>query len=204
MLGSVLLVAVVPMTSCMSHIGTRNTYATQPGVKVNGAKVSMSVKPEGTDNGSFALSAMVVGVAVANLNGPFAWRIQAEGVEGVHTRFRVERVRTMTSITKRDEWYPKRYLGASVPFRTKRSYAPGVVKAVYRMPGRLEVKPKEDGALTVLADVVVTTKQRSVRKTVKFMLDPTRKKDRETIFLPTEIVQSIGRPVEEWEEKGWD
>ncbi len=204
LLSGLISMVLLPLNSCMSHIGTRNTYVSQPGVDVNGARISMAVKPEGTDNGAFSFSAMVVGVAVANLNGPFAWRIEAEGVEGVHEKFKVERIRTITSETKRDEWYPRQYLRVNVPFSKKKAYDAGVVKAVYDVPGRLEVKPKEDGALTVLADVVVTTKEKRVRKTVKFLLDPTRKKDREMIFLPAEIVQSIGRPMDEWEDKGWD
>jgi len=79
-----------------------------------------------------------------------------------------------------------------------------VVKAVFDVPGYLAVKPKEDGALDVFADVVIVANGRRERKVLKFHLDPAEKKESETIFLPAEIVSSIGKPVSEWEEKGWD
>lgn len=188
---------------CVGFYGKRSTY-TGGGAEVNGALVSMQVKPEGTSGGSYALSAMVVGVAVANLDGPFRWRIEAEGKEGVHQAMYVQRLRTVTSTTKRDEWFPEKWLGDKVPFARKQAYAPGVVKAVFDVPGQLSVKPKEDGALEVFADVIIEANGGRVRKVVKFRLDPAEKSESETIFLPAEIVTSIGKPMSEWEEKGWD
>ncbi|MDP4624147.1 MAG: hypothetical protein NWT08_03300 [Akkermansiaceae bacterium] len=66
------------------------------------------------------------------------------------------------------------------------------------------MKPKEDGALEVLVDVTIQANGRRVGKTVKFSLDPASKDDREVIFLPAEIVSSVGKPMSEWEEEGWD
>jgi hypothetical protein len=198
-----LLSVALIQTGCVGFYGKRSTYAGR-GAEVNGAQVSMSVKPEGTSGGSYALSAMVVGVAVANLDGPFRWRIEAEGKEGVHQAMYVQRIRTVTSLTKRDEWFTANLLGDKVPFAQKKSYGPGVVKAVFDVPGYLAVKPKEDGALDVFADVVIVANGRRERKVLKFHLDPAEKKESETIFLPAEIVSSIGKPVSEWEEKGWD
>ena len=190
---------------CMSFYGTRSTYGgSGEGVKVNGADVSMQVKPEGTSGGSYVLSAMVVGVGKANLDGPFRWRIEAEGKEGVHEALFVTRIRTKTSVTKRDEVYPDKWLGDRIAFKRKKAYPEGVVKAVFEIPGQLKVKPKEDGKLEVLADVTIQANGRRVGKRVKFLLDPTSKNDREVIFLPAEIVSSIGKPMSEWEEKGWD
>lgn len=188
---------------CVGFYGKRSTYVGR-GAEVNGAQVSMSVKPEGTSGGSYVLSAMVVGVAVANLDGPFRWRIEAEGKDGVHQAMYVQRLRTVTSITKRDEWFPVKRLGEKVPFTQKKSYGPGVVKAVFDVPGYLAVKPKEDGALDVFADVIIEANGRRERKVLRFHLDPAEKKESETIFLPAEIVTSIGKPVSEWEETGWD
>jgi hypothetical protein len=190
-------------TSCFGFYGTRSIYGGQ-GVEVNGATVSMSVKPEGTSSGSYSVSAVVVGVAVANLDGPFRWRIEAEGKEGVHQAMYVQRLRTMTALTKRDEWFPEKWLGDRVAFARKGSYAPGVVKAVFDVPALLDVKPKEDGALEVCADVIIEANGRRERKVVKFRLEPAERKESETIFLHAEIVSSIGKPVSEWEEKGWD
>lgn len=201
-----LLVFFVLVTSgCIGFYGKRSTYGgSGSAVAVNGAEVSMQVKPEGTSGGSYALSAMVVGVGVANLDGPFRWRIEAEGREGIHEALYVTRIRTKTLLTKRDELYPDRWLGDKIPFSKKQSYPDGVVKAVFEIPGRLEVKPKEDGALEVLADVTIQARGKRVGKTVKFLLDPASKDDREVIFLPAEIVSSIGKPMSEWEEEGWD
>jgi hypothetical protein len=188
---------------CVGFYGKRSTY-TGSGTEVNGAHVSLQVKPEGTSGGSYALSAMVVGVAVANLDGPFRWRIEAVGKEGTHHAMHVRRLRTVTSKTKRDEWVPKQWLGAKVPFARKPSDAPGVVKAVFDVPGYLSVKPKEDGGLEVFADVIIESYSGRVRKVVKFKLDPTEKSQRETVFIPAEIVTSIGKPMSELEEKNWD
>lgn len=203
MLPFLFLSVALIQTGCVGFYGKRSTYG-GGGAEVNGARVSMSVKPEGTSGGSYALSAMVVGVAVANLDGPFRWRIEAEGKEGVHQAMYVQRLRTVTSTTKRDEWFPEKWLGDKVPFARKKAYAPGVVKAVFDVPGYLAVKPKEDGALDVFADVIIEANGRRERKVVKFRLDPAEKKQSETIFLPAEIVTSIGKPMSEWEEKGWD
>lgn len=199
------LSVVLVMSGCVGLYGTRSTYGSNnSAAEVNGAAVSMQVKPEGTSGGSYALSAMVVGVGVANLDGPFRWRIEAEGKEGVHEALWVTRIRTKTAVTKRDEFYPAKWLGDKIPFSKKKSYPEGVVKAVFEIPGQLVVKPKEDGALEVLADVTVLANGKRVGKRVKFLLDPTSKDDREMIFLPAEIVSSIGKPVSEWDEEGWD
>ena len=197
-----LSIAVI-QCGCMSLYGTRNTYGQAgSGAVINVANVSMQVRPEGTANGSYVLSAMVVGVAVANLDGPFSWRIEAVGKEGVHEAMYVHRLRTVTAITRRDEWFPARWLGARTDFTRKKAYAPGEVKAVFNIPAKLDVKPSVDGALDVFADVTIVAERQRVRKTVKFRLDPANKKDRETVFIPAGIVSGIGKPMSEWEEKG--
>jgi len=200
-----LVVVVLCFGGCVAFYGKRSTYAgVAGGAEVNGATVSMQVKPEGTSGGSYALSAMVVGVGVANLDGPFSWRIEAVGEQGVHEALYVQGLRTVTSVTGRTERYPERWLGERVDFTRKKSDAPGVVRAVFEIPGRLEVKPSEDGALTIFADLIVVAKGRKERKVVKFRLDPASKRDKKVVFLPAEIVSSIGKPMDEWEEKGWD
>lgn len=193
------------LSGCLSLYGTRSTYGqTGSGAVINGATVSMQVRPEGTANGSYTLSAMVVGVAVANLDGPFSWRIEAVGKEGVHEAMYVQRLRTVTAVTRRDEWFPARWLGGRTDFVRKNSYPPGEVRAVFDIPAKLDVKPSVDGALNVLADVTIVAEGGRERKAVKFRLDPAKKKDRETVFIPAEIVSSICKPMSEWEEKGWD
>ena len=66
------------------------------------------------------------------------------------------------------------------------------------------MKPREDGALEVLADVTVRAGGKNERQVVKFRLDPSKGRRDEFIFLPSEIVKNIGKPLEDWEDPGWD
>ncbi len=99
-----MLIPVI-QTGCVGFYGTRSTYGGQDGAEVNGARVSMSVKPEGTSGGTYALSAIVVGVAIANLDGPFRWRIEAEGKEGIHEAMYVQRLRIPLFLFGEISWW---------------------------------------------------------------------------------------------------
>ncbi len=200
------IAAAIPLSSCVSLMATMHSYravASSPAVKVYGANVRLQLNPQGTDGGSYAVSAMIVSAAVATLDGPFKWRIEATGEQNRHEYIVVHRLRTKTAITKRDEWYPASYLGKRADFG-KRSQSGDKWRAVYDIPGLLKVKPREDGALEVLADLTVRANGRNERRTVKFRLDPSKGRRDEFIFLPTEIIESIGKPMSEWEDKGWD
>ena len=194
------------MSSCISLIAKKNTYAadaSSPAVKVNGASIRMQVKPEGTSGGSYALSAMVVSTAVTTFDGPFSWRIEAVGKPRNHEYFTVHRIRTRTAITKRDEWYPVRYLGKRADFTVKKGEL-GPPRAVYPIPGLLKVMPKQDGALEIFVDLTVVGNGHRERKMVRFRMDPSMKRADEFIFVPTEIVENIGKSPSEWKESGWD
>jgi hypothetical protein len=200
------LATAISLSSCVSLNATKHTYAadaSSPAVKVNGASVRLQLNPQGTDGGSYVVSAMIVSAAVATFDGPFKWRIEAIGNEGKQETLIVHRLRTKTSITKRDEWYPASYLGKRADFR-KRSGTDEKYRAIYNIPGLLKVKPREDGAIEVLADLTVRANGRNERKTVKFRLDPSKGRRDEFIFLPSEIVKSIGKPLDETDEGGWD
>lgn len=188
----------------MSLIGSKYTYtASSSEVTVNGAKIRMQVRPEGTDGGSYAISAMVVGAAVANFDGPFRWRLEATGRAGSHQSLVVHRIHTQTSTTQRDEWYPTRHLGKPAEFYDVRK-EPGVARVVYDIPGMLVVKPREDGALEVTVDLTVRKDSHSERRLVRFRMDPSKQRQDEFIFLPAEIAKSFSTPPEEWDESGWD
>ncbi|MEK7950300.1 hypothetical protein [Luteolibacter soli] len=195
------LCALLP--SCAAISAKKHTYGRGAAVPVNGAQVSLSVKPEGTAGGSFVVSAMVVSGGMATLDGPFRWRIEATGEEGKQQSLVVHRLRTVTTVTKRDEWYPVKHLGQRAEFRPVKA-APGRTRAVFEIPGYLEVKPREDGMLTILADVSVQTAGRWQRELLKFRLDPAEKRQDEFIFLPAEIVKSLGTDPADWEDPGWD
>ena len=48
------------LVGCAGLVARKHTYGGQSAAEVNGAQVALRVKPEGTDGGSFMLSAMVV------------------------------------------------------------------------------------------------------------------------------------------------
>jgi hypothetical protein len=190
--------------SCFSLTAGKHTYsASSPAVRVNGADIRMQVKPEGTDGGSYAVSAMVVSAAVATFDGPFSWRLEALGRAGDHQSLVIHRIHTRTGKTKRSEWYPATHLGRRADFREVKD-KPGTARAVYPIPGILLVKPRVDGALEVMVDLSISGQGRHERKTVRFRMDPSEKRQDEFIFVPTEIVNNIGKSPDEWEDPGWD
>ena len=198
--------AIVVLTSCVGIMAGKRTYDSgqaSAAAKVNGAEVRLRVKPEGTANGSFVLSAMVVSTAVATLDGPFRWRIEATGDDGKHQSIILHRLKTLTAKTRREEWYPAAHLGRRADFVKLRD-EPGKSRARYDIPGLLKVKPREDGALEILADLTVVTTSGRERKLVRFRLDPADKREDEFLFLPAEIVKSIGSDRSTWDDEGWD
>ena len=192
----ILPLGLLALSSC-GHIYTKSySYSTSQTAVINGAKVGSSVKPMGGKSG-FALSAMVYMAGAATLDGPFIWRIEAEGKEGVHQSMVVHRVKVTTSLTHRSEWYPRRHLGYLEPFKPYKK-EPGKVYAVFQIPGKLKVYPRTDGEITLLADVSITTKQRTERRMIKFHLKPSTTRDVEFINLPAEIVKSSRKDPREW------
>lgn len=195
---------VIGLSNCASLVAKKNTYAAEgPGVKINGATVRMQVSPQGTANGSMAFSAMVVSTAVATMEGPFRWRVEAVGTPGVHRSVIVHRLHTTTEKSKRSGWYPVDHLNQRADFRVSKDQ-PSVARARYEIPGLLKVTSATDGKLTILADITVTSTQRRERKLVRFHLDPLQKRADEFIFLPVEIVKSIGTDWEDMEDPNWD
>lgn len=191
-------ILAVCLTSC-GHIFTKsNTYDTSSSVTINGAKVSSGVKPMGGDGG-MAFSAMIYMAGSAKLEGPFIWRIEAEGLPDQHTRLIVHRLKVETSKTNRKEWYPADQLGEYAEFEEYKR-EPGKSYAVYQVPGKLSVYPEKDGDITIFADVTISSKTRSDRKVVKFFLPAEQnKKEKEFIFFPAEIVKGFGqRDPREW------
>jgi hypothetical protein len=194
------------LNSCIGLVAEKHTYGTaasSPPVLVNGTEIRMQVKPEGTENGSYAFSAMVVSAAVATFDGPFRWRLVASGEYGNQESLVVHRIRTTTGKTRRDEWYPVDHLGKRADFTRKKGDS-GATCAIYPIPGLLKVKPLEDGALDVHVDLTLVARGRKERKTVHFRMDPADKRQDEFIFVPTEIVKSIGTSPADWEDTGWD
>jgi hypothetical protein len=181
----------------------KRTYAGRGGADVHGAALVMQVRPEGDAGGAFLFSAMVVGAGSATLDGPFAWRIEATGRAGVHEELVVHRLHTRTATTGRSEWYPPDRLGRRAFFRPVKG-DPGSARARYEIPGLLDVRPREDGALTVTADVSVKASGSWRRATVRFKLDPDEKRQTEVIFLPAEIIEGLATDPADWDDPRWD
>ena len=191
------------LTSCVALKGTKHTYLAGVPVKMADAEVNLAFRPEGTRSGSIMVSAMVVGGGVATFDGPFRWRVEAIGREGVHELLVVHRIRTKTSLTGRDEWFPAAELGRSAEFRPLRDH-PGKVRARYPIPGLLRVEPETDGRLDVWVDLGIRSGQRWQRQTLHFRLDPGVKSQDEFVFLPVEVARSIGTPLEDQDDPMWD
>lgn len=190
--------------ACVSLTASKHTYsASSPAVRVNGADIRMQVKPEGTSGGSYAVSAMVVSATVATFDGPFRWRLEALGKAGEHQSLVVHRIFTRTSKSHRDELYPSANLGSYAAFKPVDNDAVRT-RAVYPIPGLLVVKPRDDGNLEVTVDLTVIARGQRVRQVVRFRMDPSQKRQDEFIFVPTEIVNSIGKSPATWDESGWD
>lgn len=188
----ILPILAVSLSSC-AHVFTKsNTYDTSSAVTINGAKVSSGLKPMG-GQGGFSLSALIYSAGSAKLEGPFIWRIEAEGQTDEHTKLVVHRVKVETSKTNRKEWYPAKSLGVDTAFVNYKK-EPGKSFAVYQIPGRLKVDSVKDGDITIYADVTIASKSRTERKNVKFFLPAEEnKKEKEFLFFPAEIVSSFGQ-----------
>ena len=185
------------LSSC-GHIYTKSEgYAESSSATVNGAKVNAAFRPNGGNSG-FSFSAMIYTAGAAKLKGPFLWRLQAEGKEGEHQTMTVHRVKVITSKTKREEWFPVKYLNKDIAFADYKK-TPGVNYAYFQMPGELKVLPEEDGNVSLLVDVTVKSKTSSKREVVNFSLVPSSESDVEFIFLPTEIANSFTPDPREWD-----
>ena len=192
------------LVACVGLKGEKHTYGQRGGaVEVGGATVEIDFHPEGTRSGSFVLSAMVVGGGMATFDGPFRWRVEAYGEEGVHESLVVHRIRTRTERTGRDEWFPASELGRRADFK-KFGGQPGRVRARYPIPGLLKVMPEEDGKLDVWLDLTVSGARGDTRKLVRFQLDPEVKNADEFVFLPVEVAENLGKSPDEWEDPMWD
>lgn len=202
-LGMVVCIGLM-LSACVGIRAKKHTYIESGGtVEVGGAEVGIDFRPEGTKGPNMMLSAMIVGGGFATFDGPFKWRIEALGREGVHERLAVHRIRTKTAKTGRDEWYPREHLGNDAKFKKLRGQA-GVVRARYRIPGLLKVKPEEDGRLDVWVDLSISGTEGVERQIVRFALDPATKRADDMIFLPVEVAQNVGKDFDEMEDPMWD
>jgi len=194
----VLLAWTCGLSSCASFFLKEKSYETEGTSEVNGAIVGSAVKPMGGEQG-FSFSAMIVGVGAGVSDGPFLWRIEAEGEEGVHETLTVHRLQVTTEKTGRSEPFPGEWLGKAVAFEPYvQKEKAGKTFAKVQLPGKLEVYPEIDGA------IVMEARGRVERQRVKFAMNPTEDRRTETLFVPTELVKSFGKKdPTEWTWPQW-
>jgi len=191
------LAALFSLNSCGHFFIKSKSYTASSALEINGAKVSGNVKPMGGSSG-FQLSAMIYTAGSGTLDGPFIWRIEAEGQEGVHESLTVHRLKVTTEKTKRSEWYPSEHLNKPAEFKPLPKKESKTF-AQFQIPGKLEVYPEKDGDFSVTADVSIKANGKSVRKTVRFDLATEIKRDVETLNIVSEIIGSFKENPEEWD-----
>ena len=185
------------LSSCASMVMKDHGFRKTPSVEINGAKVNSAVKAMG-GKGGIAFSAMIVAAGTGTLDGPFIWRVEAEGKEGEQEWLRLNQARVTTEATKRSEPFPKSYLGQ----RSKFVPIPGEegkTFAKFQLPGKLQVFPRDDGKIKIHLNVSVHAKGRTETKWVLFEMEPESKWTNETIFFPTEIVKNFRGNPREWD-----
>ena len=180
------------LNSCASFFVKEKTYRAEGQATLNSAEVTSAVKGLGGKLG-IALSAMIVAAATGETDGPFLWRIEARGEEGVHESLTVHSIRVVTETTGRNEPFPAEHLGEAQPFQAlKGRRNRGKTFAKFQLPGTLEVYPEVDGKITMIASVSVQAGGRSERRTINFEMEPQVGRTTETTFIPTEVIQSFG------------
>lgn len=199
LLSAITLTTMLSSSSCVHVFTKSNTYDTSVSTVVNGATISTSIKPKEVKPGP-TLSAMVYMAASAKQKGPFAWRIEAEGVKGQHATMVVHRLKVETEKTNRKNWFDSNKLGKTTKF-IRYEKEPNKCFAIFKVPGELRVSSETDGNITVYADITITTNQKSVRKGVKFNLAAElNKREAEFISIPAEVINSFGeKDPREWD-----
>jgi len=192
-----LALIVLLLPSCIQTVLKDHNFTKGNPVEINGAQVVSSVKPMG-GKGGFSISAMVFAAATGSLDGPFLWRVEAEGVEGEQEWIRVNEARVTTEKTKRSEPFPKKFLGQKAPFEPI-PQEKGKSFAKFQIPGKLTVFPRTDGKIKIHVNVSVHSKGRTKTEWILFEMDPESKWTSDTIFLPTEIVKNFKGNPREWD-----
>lgn len=191
------LLALLLLPGCVQMFLKDHNFRKSAPVEINGATVNSALKPMGGGAG-ISLSAMVISAGAGSLDGPFLWRIEAEGREGVHEWLRVNEARVTTQKTKRSEPFPRAHLGtpaifAPIPGENGRSFAK------FQMPGKLTVFPRKDGKIIIHANLSIRASGRIQSQWVRFELLPESKWKNESVFLPAEIVKNFRKNPREWD-----
>jgi len=185
------------LSSCVQMFLKDHNFRKSPPVEINGARVNSSLKPMGGGAG-IAISAMLFSTGTGSLDGPFIWRIEAEGSVSSHEWLCVNEARVTTEKTKRSEIFPKTYLGTRAKFvplpREK-----GKSFAKFQLPGKLTVFPRKDGKVKIHVNVSIRASGRTVTRWILFELEPDSRWKNENIFIPAQIVKNFRENPREWD-----
>ena len=183
--------------SCVQFFTKNHSYRPSQAVEINGAKVSSALKPMGGES-NFSVSAMVYSAGSGTLDGPFLWRVEAEGQTDTHDWLRVNEVRVSTTLTNRRERFPRSLLGQKTLFKALPDQK-GRSFAKFQLPGKLKVMPRTDGKISLHLNVTVSARGKEESQWIRFELEPETKRATESIFLPSEIVEDIRGNPREWD-----
>ena len=190
---------VIPLflSSCVQMFLKDHGFRKSASVEINGAQVNSALKPMGGGSG-LAISAMVFSAGTGTLDGPFIWRIEAEGRTGTHEWLRVNAVRVTTEKTKRSEPFPSTHLGIKASF-VPLPRGEGRSFAKFQIPGKLTVFPRKDGKIKIHVNVSVHAAGSTETEWLLFEMAPESKWKNETVFLPIEIVKNFRGNPREWD-----
>lgn len=164
------------------------------GVEFGGASIRSAVEPQ-KGKGGVALDRMTYYAGTANLDGPFKWQIEAIGEQGEQQTMQIHEVKIKAARTHRMESYPPEMLGGPIAFQPIDPKKPKKTHAIFHLPGLLQVYPKADGMVNVIALIEIKGEKTSMKDWIKFTMIPNQDKNQEFTFLPT-VVEYGGNPVE--------
>lgn len=193
--------------SCAEKVVVDDGLVRSGPAMLGGAKVRSAVLPL-KGEGLIARDLIVYKAQSAELDGPFRWSIEAKGDAGALNWMVVHDVKIETSRSKRVESFPSADLGKKVMFelvplppekkgdleKKRKVEKKREVVARFDLPGILQVYPKADGVVRLIALVEINGAA-GMKDWVKFSMAPGATKSRPFRFLPS-VVEVGGAPVE--------
>ncbi|GAA5496219.1 hypothetical protein Rhal01_02401 [Rubritalea halochordaticola] len=193
-LGLLSCVFALVLSSCSQNAGIENDGLRRTDVvDFVGTSIRSAVEPQ-KGKGSVAIDRMIYYAGTADLDGPFKWQIEAIGEQGKQVSMQVHEVQIKATRTKRLESYPKEMLGGPIAFEPVKDKKSNKTTAVFRLPGLLQVYPKADGLVSVIALIEIKGEEKSDKEWIKFSMLPHEDKNQEFKFLPT-VIEYGGAPV---------
>ena len=161
--------------------------------------------------GAKGAAQLVYRAGTGNLDGPLHWQFVAEGEPSEHLSLLVEEVQIQTVKTKRNVkvvthakrqpfGYEEIKKSKRLSISLKKKEEPKEVKkpkwlATYTVPGDLQLFPKADGRVTLVAKISIETTKGTTTEWVNFALLPNANKAKSFHFRQT-MIEYGGVPIE--------